>query len=186
MFNSSNTTLVRKDRSDDKGPEPEGVTIGRIGNNDYAFIALERIGGVMVYDITNPNLPSFVTYVNNRSVLSNGPDRGAEGIIFIPQQQSPNGQNIVIAANEVSSTLSIWGIPGCITPLNSAVSIIGNSIQPCQSNPPVYNAVSSNTLNYQWFLNGSAVPNGTNSSFQSQNSGTVFVTISASNNCSVL
>lgn len=49
-------------RSDDKGPEPEGVTIGVIDGRTVAFIGLERSGGVMVYDITNLTTPSFVTY----------------------------------------------------------------------------------------------------------------------------
>lgn len=124
MFNASNTNATRKDRSDDKGPEPEGVAIGTIGSNIYAFIALERIGGVMVYDVTNPAAPVFVTYVNNRLLPANGPDRGSEGIIFIPQSQSPNGDHLVIAANEVSSTLSIWSIPGTgtLTALQEAVA----------------------------------------------------------------
>lgn len=185
MFNASNTTLVKKDRSDDKGPEPEGVTIGRIGNNDYAFIAVERIGGVMVYDVTNPQTPVFVCYVNNRSLQSNGPDRGAEGIIFIPQQQSPNGQHLVIAANEVSSTLSIWGIPGCSNPLNSAVSVSGNTTQPCQSNPPVYSVANTNSVTYQWYLNGNAVLGATASTFAPVNSGALYVHINAGLNCSV-
>lgn len=122
MFNASNTSATKKDRSDDKGPEPEGVAIGTVGSGIYAFIALERIGGVMVYDITNPNAPVYVTYVNNRLLPANGPDRGSEGIIFIPQSQSPNGDHIVIAANEVSSTLSIWSIPGTPTSLQQAAS----------------------------------------------------------------
>ncbi|KAK6020369.1 hypothetical protein OSTOST_13977, partial [Ostertagia ostertagi] len=99
LFNASNSNATKKDRSDDKGPEPEGVTLGVIGSKTYAFIALERTGGVMVYDVTSPTAPIFVTYVNNRSLPTNGPDLGAEGIIFIKQTDSPNGQYIVIAAN---------------------------------------------------------------------------------------
>ena len=38
-----------------KGVEAESVTIGTVGEKTYAFIGLERIGGVMAYDITNPD-----------------------------------------------------------------------------------------------------------------------------------
>ncbi len=42
------------------------MTIGTIGKRTYAFIGLERMGGIMVYDVTNPIAPVFVDYVNNR------------------------------------------------------------------------------------------------------------------------
>ena len=115
FFNASNTSgaAVSKNRSDDKGPEPEGVTTGIIGGIHYAFVGLERVGGCMVFNIENPNEPIFVTYVNNRTLNGSGPDLGAEGIIFIPASESPNGQNIVILANEVSSTLSIYSASNC-------------------------------------------------------------------------
>src|SRR5690606_31070552 len=55
-----------KRRSPNKGPEPEGAAIGEIDGRTYAFIGLERMGGVMVYDITTPETASFVTYINSR------------------------------------------------------------------------------------------------------------------------
>ncbi|MFM7770494.1 MAG: MopE-related protein, partial [Bacteroidota bacterium] len=84
-----------------------------IGGIHYAFIALERVGGCIVFNVENPSAPIFVTYVNNRTLNGSGPDLGAEGIIFIPSENSPNGQNIVILANEVSSTLSIYSASNC-------------------------------------------------------------------------
>ena len=112
FFNASNTTgaATLKNRSDDKGPEPEGVTVSVVNGIHYAFIALERVGGCMVFNVENPSAPVFVTYVNNRTLNGSGPDLGAEGIIFINGADSPNGQPLVILANEVSSTLSIYGI----------------------------------------------------------------------------
>ena len=66
-FNSTNDENDSFDnRSDDKGPEPEGVAIGRVYGKTYAFIGLERMGGIMVYDISNPYCPAFVQYINNR------------------------------------------------------------------------------------------------------------------------
>ena len=115
MFNATNTTsTTAKNRSDDKGPEPEGVATGVINGRTYAFIALERIGGVMVYDITNPNTPQYITYANNR-----GPDRGAEGIMFISADESPNGKNLLILSNETSSTLTIYEVNSLVQPSSS-------------------------------------------------------------------
>ncbi|MGQ9804879.1 MAG: choice-of-anchor I family protein [Chlorobiales bacterium] len=119
-FNASNTNNTRKNRSDDKGPEPEGVAIGRIGDSVYAFIGLERIGGVMVYNVTTPTAPYLVSYVNNRDFsvtpsLANVNligDSGVEGILWIPASQSPIGKALVITGNEVSGTVTIFEANG--------------------------------------------------------------------------
>lgn len=71
LFNADHEDNVKKGRSRSKGPEPEGVTTAVIGGDTFAFISLERIGGVMVYNITNPNAPTFVDYKNSRSVYFN-------------------------------------------------------------------------------------------------------------------
>jgi hypothetical protein len=47
-------------RSDNKDPEPEGLTVEKISGRCYAFIVLERFGGVMVYDVTDPREPRFL------------------------------------------------------------------------------------------------------------------------------
>ncbi|WP_410289039.1 choice-of-anchor I domain-containing protein [Desulfosarcina sp.] len=46
--------------SADKGPEPEGLSLGEINCRTYLFLGLERIGGIMVYDISLPRQPEFV------------------------------------------------------------------------------------------------------------------------------
>ncbi|MDP5169490.1 MAG: choice-of-anchor I family protein, partial [Bacteroidia bacterium] len=112
IFNSNDDGTSAKNRSDDKGPEPEGVTTGVVNGKTYAFVTLERIGGVMVYDVTDPAAPVFVQYVNSK--LSNG-DFAPEGVIFIPSAESPTGKPLLITANEVSSTLAIFEIGGEIT-----------------------------------------------------------------------
>lgn len=114
-FNASNDDNEFDDRSDDKGPEPEGVTIGIVGDAIYAFIGLERVGGIMVYDVTNPYAPVFVEYVNNRDFnedpeTGNPKDLAPEGLIFIPAAQSPNGKDLLVTANEVSGTTTIFEI----------------------------------------------------------------------------
>jgi 6-phosphogluconolactonase (cycloisomerase 2 family) len=113
IFNASNTfgeVPVRKNRSDDKGPEPEGVTTGRIGNNLYAFVSMERVGGVMAFNINNPAAPVLETYMNNRSTTAGTGDLGPEGIVFISATDSPTGQPLLILANEVSSTVAVYNV----------------------------------------------------------------------------
>ncbi|WP_008314964.1 choice-of-anchor I family protein [Leptolyngbya sp. PCC 6406] len=102
-------------RSDNKGPEPEGIDIGVVNGRIYAFIGLERVGGVMAYDITNPAAPVFQSYVNNRNFDLELPpeeagDLGAEGVLFIPAQLSPNGKNLVVTTNEVSGTTTLFAV----------------------------------------------------------------------------
>lgn len=121
IFNAHNENNTFKNRSDDKGPEPEGVTVAQIGSNIYAFVALERIGGCMVYNITYPSSPAYVTYVNTRTIASYGGDNGAEGIIYIDSASSPNGLPVVILANEISSTLSIFQVADNV-PLNISLN----------------------------------------------------------------
>jgi hypothetical protein len=110
LFNVSNDNNNVKNRSDNKGPEPEGIAVGQINGATYAFITLERIGGLMTYDITNPAAPTFVSYKNNRTLTGVGGDLGPEGIIYISPANSPLSTGLVVMANEVSSTLSFYQI----------------------------------------------------------------------------
>ena len=119
-FNSDNEENGSfDDRSDDKGPEPEGVTTGMVFGNTYAFIGLERIGGIVVFDVSNPAAPSFVDYVNTRDFsgdpeVDSAGDLAPEGIIFVPPEQSPNYRPLVIASYEVSGSVTVFEVvPQC-------------------------------------------------------------------------
>jgi YVTN family beta-propeller protein len=103
LFNSNGIADTSDTRSDDKGPEPEGVVLGKIGDRTFAFVGLERVGGVMVYDVTNPFRPLFIEY-NNTSP----DDIAPEGLTFIPADSSPNGKPLLVVTNEVSRTTSIF------------------------------------------------------------------------------
>ncbi len=106
LFNSDESDPSEfDDRSDDKGPEPESVVVGSIGSTDYAFIGLERVGGIMVYDITEPANAHFVTYAPPPAQ-----DKGPEGLVFISGADSPNGQPLLVTGNEVSGTVSVFQI----------------------------------------------------------------------------
>ena len=107
-FNASNDNNDLEDRSASKGPEPEGVVVGKFGDKQYAFVGLERIGGVMVYDITRPASASFVTYLNTRDGAKG--DLGPEGLTFIPANKSPNGKPLLIVGNEVSGTTAVMQV----------------------------------------------------------------------------
>ena len=107
-FNASNDNNTLDDRSDNKGPEPEGVVIGTLGEKTFAFVGLERVGGVVVYDVSSPTSPSFVTYINTRSGAEG--DRGPEGLEFVPAVRSPNKQPLLIVGHETSGTTAIYQV----------------------------------------------------------------------------
>lgn len=127
-FNNDNAENADDDRSDNKGPEPEALTVGQINGHTYAFIGLERMGGIMVYDISNPNSPQFVEYVNNRDITINPDDNtdsdgdgikeytvdagdlGPEGFKFVSADHSPSGKPMLIVGNEVSGTTTFYNI----------------------------------------------------------------------------
>ena len=101
------------DRSDDKGTEPEGVTTGVISDTTYAFVGLERMGGIMVYNVNDPAAPSFVQYINTTNyhgTLADGTagDISPEGLVFIPADESPTGKALLVVAHEVSKTTTIF------------------------------------------------------------------------------
>ncbi|MEQ1762385.1 MAG: choice-of-anchor I family protein [Pyrinomonadaceae bacterium] len=113
FFNASNDDNAFDSRSDNKGPEPEAVTIGKAFGRTYAFIGLERTGGIMVYDVTNPYEVEFVQYINNRDFTkaidsADAKDLGPEGIHFISEDDSPTGTPMIAVANEVSGTTTMF------------------------------------------------------------------------------
>ena len=116
IFNSNNDDNDSFDsRSDAKGPEPEAITVGEVGDKLYAFIGLERQGGVMIYDITDPANASFVDYVASRDFTADAEtpeagDLGPEGLVFISAHDSPTNTPLLAVANEVSGTTSIFAV----------------------------------------------------------------------------
>ncbi|MFN3587072.1 MAG: choice-of-anchor I family protein, partial [Moraxellaceae bacterium] len=119
LFNQNHSgTLAGDRRSNSKGPEPEALAIGKIGGHTYAFIGLERMGGIMVYDVSNPHAPSFVQYVNDRDVtrspdvaaVAAGMDLGPEGMRFVSAGDSPSGKPLLVVGNEVSGTTAVYEI----------------------------------------------------------------------------
>lgn len=110
IFNASNSDVSRDSRSDNKGPEPEGVAVGKVAGRSYAFIGLERIGGLMAYDVTDPYAPAFAAYANTRSLTELKGDLGPEGVEFVSGEDSPNGKPLVLVGNESSRTVSVFQV----------------------------------------------------------------------------
>lgn len=107
-FNVSNSKIEMDARSTKKGPEPEYVEVGKIGDKVYAFVGIERQGGIMTYDITNPSQAKFINYYNTRDYSSDiAGDSGPEGLKFIFSQDNPTNQDLLLVANEVSGTVAV-------------------------------------------------------------------------------
>ena len=125
LFNPPDDEKSPDLRSDDRGPEPEGVALGSHLGRTYAFIGLERQGGLMVYDVSKPAAPAFQQYINPRdatadprAVCTRGVpesvacaalgDLGPEGVLFIPASASPTLRPLVVTANETSGSTRIY------------------------------------------------------------------------------
>jgi len=133
-FNSTHTENKGDNRSDDKGGEPEAITVGKIADKTYGFIASERSGNLFIYDISNPFNVSFAAFYNNRDftidyeldddldnpcdasegmncdMIEHAGDLGPESIKFVNSEQSPNGKPLLIIGNEVSGSVTVYQV----------------------------------------------------------------------------
>ena len=121
-FNASNDKNSFDNRSDNKGVEPEGVTIGQVGSQTIAFVGLERISSVMAFDVTDPMNVKLLGEINTRSfddakleMAKNGTaaanadgDLGPEGLTFISATDSPSGKPLLLVGFEVSGTSRVF------------------------------------------------------------------------------
>ncbi|WP_342507250.1 choice-of-anchor I family protein [Sporosarcina sp. FSL K6-2383] len=113
FFNTDNEEIAYDKRSSAKGPEPETVVSGEIDGKKYAFIALERVSGIMVYDLMNPLKPEFVTFITSRDYSGDiKGDVSPEGLRFISADKSPTGHALLAATHEVSGTVAIYEFGG--------------------------------------------------------------------------
>ncbi|WP_334019893.1 choice-of-anchor I family protein [Alteromonas sp. S015] len=116
QFNNGDDENASDSRSENKGPEPEALTVGQVGDRTYAFIGTERMGGIFVYDVTNPYDVQFSEYVINRN-LTEGltsddiiGDLAPESLVFVSAEDSPSGVPLLVVGNEVSGTVTVWQI----------------------------------------------------------------------------
>lgn len=87
-------------RSDDKSVEPEGITIGKVGNKMVAFVGMERVDAVAMYDISNPLVPVFLQLVK----CGDAP----EGVLFIPAKDSPTKKSLLVVSSENDGFVKIF------------------------------------------------------------------------------
>lgn len=121
-----------KVRSDDKGPEPEGIAVADFGSTKLAFIGLERFGGIMVYDVTNPSSPSFVQYINTFDFNTLQGDVSPEGLTF---QKLTATTGLLIASFEVSGTVALFSVEA---PVSVNEYLESPSVYPNPSNNGVF------------------------------------------------
>ncbi|WP_422410001.1 MULTISPECIES: choice-of-anchor I family protein [unclassified Endozoicomonas] len=116
-FNNNDEETKGDNRSDDKGPEPEALAVGEIDGRQYAFIGLERTGGVLMYDVTHPEKAKFVSYVYNRDFSvdtekepEKAGDVSPEGMKFVEATDSPTGKPLLIIGHEVSGSTLVYQV----------------------------------------------------------------------------
>lgn len=105
-------------RSASKGPEPEGLAVGRAYGRMWMVLGLERDGGLMLYDVTDPTFPIFKSYINTSNPAGNllqstkktaaAGDVSPEGILIVSEKDSPTGKAMVIVSYELSGTVGIY------------------------------------------------------------------------------
>jgi len=166
-FNAGHTNNSMDDRSDNKGPEPEGMTIGVINDSTYAFIGCERIGHTFMYNVSNVTNPKFIDYINSRNFavtpnatnVDNGTvgDLGPEVLAFVSAAESPNNTDMLLAGNEISGTMSVFQVR-----IPRIVSIPVAIVNHCIPDKLILTVSATGpTLTYQWTKDGVNIPGAT-------------------------
>ena len=102
--------------------------MGTVDGRTYAFVALERTGGVMVYDVTEPASAQYVNYINTgtlppwwrapRNTRTGSWTSGSPAATWPPRaccsdaSVSPTGEALLLAACEVSGTVAVYQVGG--------------------------------------------------------------------------
>jgi hypothetical protein len=110
-------------RSDNKGPEPEGVDIGMIDGRTFLFIGLERTSNILAFDITDWR-PGNQTISFAGNIFATGLI-GPEGFKFIGASESWDGNSYIAVSNEVSGTTALFQLTAIPEPATLALMGFG-------------------------------------------------------------
>jgi 2',3'-cyclic-nucleotide 2'-phosphodiesterase / 3'-nucleotidase / 5'-nucleotidase len=122
FFNTPDDANLFDGRSADRGPEPEPLAVGQVGERWYSFVGFERIGGVIAHDVSEPAAPRFAFYLNNRNFAVDPAqvcrgneaksaacaavgDLEPEALLFIPAERSPNGSPLLVVTHEQTDSV---------------------------------------------------------------------------------
>lgn len=87
-------------RSDNKGVEPEAVTVHKVNGQTIAFIGMERADMIAVYDVSKPASPVFLQLFETGDA--------PEGVLYIKPKDSPNGRSIIVVSCEEDGTVHFY------------------------------------------------------------------------------
>jgi hypothetical protein len=127
---------LQDQRSPKKGPEPEGLAVGRAFGKTIAFVGLERVGGVMAFDLANPAAPAYLDYLNTSDFAANfntgkataaAGDAGPEGVWFVRATDSPTGTPALIVSHEYSGTTAIYKVVGTAVAPQAPTEVAGSA-----------------------------------------------------------
>ena len=109
--------LIDDGRSDNKGVEPEGVTVLEIGDRTLAFIGFERSKDsvIAIYDVTNPTAATFV------DLIVDADSDAVEGLTAYEF----GGRYFLATANEGGGTTSLFSITPVPEPETYAMLLAG-------------------------------------------------------------
>ncbi len=103
-WNSKKGKVKVNARSNSKGSEPENVVVGEVSGKLYAFVALERMSGIIVFELKNGENPQY------KAFFMDSQDRGPEGLLFIPKEKSPIKTPLLVVSYEYGGSLVIYSI----------------------------------------------------------------------------
>lgn len=98
-----------ENRDDNKGVEPEGLSVGRIGDDTYLFVALERADGVAAFRMDGPDDFTFTGFFTTAG------DDAPEVITFIPAADAPGDVPLLVVPNEDSETTTAYALETTFT-----------------------------------------------------------------------
>ncbi len=159
-FNSTNDDNDSyKNRNDDKGPEPEAIRAFELFGKDYVAVGLERMGGLVFFDVSDVQSPEYIDYINNRNFNVNAEtpeagDLGVEDIVFVPSHKSPNEKPMLITANEISGTISFFGVTPQECDAQSSVFAFGGAteINRCVGDVIVEMEFDIDVASHYWYI----------------------------------